>query len=174
MSQAGPEKRRIKAMCELSQAPARLCPGPGAAWRPGHQASRELEGAMLSHAQTLAPSLHQGPPGGPQEPPTVEGLDMWWVSYFLTNTSSPGPEMGVLPQVSYLGGCGGEGRDRKSLRPQKQRPRPHRIESPPTVIESPLTGASPHGSGDFTHRSKVSARPPTEAGVSGPCRRLCL
>lgn len=60
MSQAGPEKRRIKAMCELSQAPARLCPGPGAAWRPGHQASRELEGAMLSHAQTLAPSLHQG------------------------------------------------------------------------------------------------------------------
>lgn len=27
-----------------------------------------------------------------------------WVSYFLTNISSPGPEMGVLPQVSYLGG----------------------------------------------------------------------
>ena len=70
---------------------------------------------------------------------------------------------------------------RKSLRPQKQRPRPqeqrprpHRIESPPTVIESLLTGASPHRSGDFTHRRKVSARPPTEAGVSGPCRRLCL
>jgi len=66
-----------------------------------------------SEAAEWAPSLHQGPPGGPQEPPTVEGLDMWWVSYFLTNTSSPGPEMGVLPQVSYLGGCGGEGRDRE-------------------------------------------------------------
>ena len=62
MSQAGPEKRRIKATCELSQAPARLCPGPGAAWHPGHEASRELEGAMLSHAQTptrASPGTHK-------------------------------------------------------------------------------------------------------------------
>lgn len=34
---------------------------------------------------------------------------MWWVSYCLTNTSSPGPEMGVLPQVLYLGGVEGRG-----------------------------------------------------------------
>ena len=60
MSQAGPEKRRIKATCELSQAPARLCPGPGAAWRQGHQANRELEGAMLSHA----PNPNPQPAGG--------------------------------------------------------------------------------------------------------------
>ena len=39
----------------------------------------------------------------------AEGLDMWWVSYCLTNTSSPGPEMGVLPQVLYLGGVEGRG-----------------------------------------------------------------
>ena len=56
MSQAGPEKRRIKAMCELSQAPARLCPGPGAAWCPGHQASRELEGPCSAMPRPWPPA----------------------------------------------------------------------------------------------------------------------
>ena len=71
-----------------------------------------------SEAAGWAPSLHQGPPGGPQEPPTAEGLDMWWVSYFLTNTSSPGPEMGVLPQVSYLGGVEGRGETERMVNGQ--------------------------------------------------------
>lgn len=41
-----------------------------------------------------------GPPGASQEPPSAEGLNMWWVLYLLMHASSPGPEMDVLPQVS--------------------------------------------------------------------------
>lgn len=40
------------------------------------------------------------PPGAPQEPLTAGGLNVWWGLYLLMNTDSPGPEMGVLPQVS--------------------------------------------------------------------------
>lgn len=41
-----------------------------------------------------------GAPGVPQELPTAGELNMWWELYLLTRTDSPGPEMGMLPQVS--------------------------------------------------------------------------
>lgn len=48
MSQAGPEKRRIKAMCEPSPDSGKALPRPWSSMAQGHQASRELEGAMDS------------------------------------------------------------------------------------------------------------------------------
>jgi hypothetical protein len=57
MSQAGPEKRRIKAMCEprLLQSSAQA---PGQHGSKDNQASRELKGAMNRHDLNPTPSLH--------------------------------------------------------------------------------------------------------------------
>lgn len=79
------------------------------------QMYRGVPGTFISEVQKLqgmlpARALQPGPgrrlrdrwepPGAPQEPPTAGRLNMWWGLYLLMNANSPGPEMGVLPQVS--------------------------------------------------------------------------
>ena len=65
MSQAGPEKKRIRATCEPRLGSGKALPRPGAAWWQGHQASKELEGAMDSDYPN------------PDAPACVEGHISW-------------------------------------------------------------------------------------------------
>lgn len=79
------------------------------------QMYRGVLGTFISEVQKLqdmlpARALQPGPGrrlrdrweplGATQEPPTAGWLNMWWGLYLLMNVNSPGPEMGVLPQVS--------------------------------------------------------------------------
>lgn len=51
----GLKRKESKPCVSQAWAPARLCPGPGAAWQQGHQASKVLEGAVDSHYPNPTP-----------------------------------------------------------------------------------------------------------------------